>query len=171
MVTRIYYYLKIWLLMTRNSFLVVASQKLVLFIFLFGKVAIFIFFLGFLYYLLKSTNTLSGYNLTQTIFFFLTFNLVDVLGQFLYREVYRFRPLLISGDFDLILVKPLNALVRVLTGGADVIDLITIPPLIAAVIWVGSLLNPTPLQVGFYILLILNGLIIATAFHIAVISL
>lgn len=56
-------------------------------------------------------------------------------------------------------------------GGADVIDLITIPPLYFAVIYVGHLLSPTPFQVFLYIILILAGLLIATAFHIIVMSL
>ena len=130
----------------------------------------FAFFFGFLYYLISGTKTLAGYETNQAIFFFLTFNLIDVLSQFLYREVYRFRPLVVSGDFDLVLLKPFNALFRVLMGGADVIDLITIPPLIFAALYIGRLLNPSLTHVLLFIILILNGLIIATAFHIAVLA-
>ena len=96
---------------------------------------------------------------------------MDIFSQFLFREVYRFRPLVISGEFDLVMAKPINALFRVLMGGADIIDLVTIPPLIVATIWIGSLFNPTPLHVAYFILLLINGFLIATAFHIAVLSL
>ena len=48
--------------------------------------------------------------------FYLCFNVVDTIGQMLFREVYRFRPLIISGGFDMVLVKPLSPLVRVLLG-------------------------------------------------------
>ncbi|OGM26661.1 hypothetical protein A3D00_00995 [Candidatus Woesebacteria bacterium RIFCSPHIGHO2_02_FULL_38_9] len=170
-VKRILYYLKIWWMMSKNSFISVLYTKIALTIFLVGKVLRFLFFLIFIYFLLKGTNNLAGYTLNQTIFFFLTFNFVDIVSQFLFREVYRFRPLLVSGDFDLVLMKPFNALFRVLMGGADVIDLITIPPLIFAVIYVGKLLNPNILNTVYYILLLINGLLIATAFHIAVLAL
>ena len=93
------------------------------------------------------------------------------MAQFLFREAYRFRPLVVSGDFDLILVKPVNALFRVLMGGADVLDLITIPPIIFAVYYVGRLLSPTTAHTVLFLLLIINGLLIATAFHIAVLAL
>lgn len=170
-VKRLAYYFGIWLRMSKNAFLVMLSQKKLFFMFLLGKLIRFGFFAAFLFFLVRGSDRLAGYDVNQIIFFFLTFNVIDILGQFLYREVYRFRPLLISGDFDLILTKPMNALFRVLMGGADVIDLVTIPPLIFAVVYVGSLLNPTILHTTYYILLIINGLLVATAFHIVVISL
>ncbi len=168
---KFFHYLNLWWLMSRNSFIMVLNQKLALSIFLFGKIIRFVFFLGFLYFLLQGARSLAGYTQNQAIFFFLTFNLVDVISQFLFREVYRFRPLVVSGDFDLILVKPVNALFRVLAGGADIIDLITIPPLIFAIYYVVKILNPSLVLTALYILLILNALLIATAFHIAVLSL
>jgi ABC-2 type transport system permease protein len=163
-------YLKIWWIMSRNSFSMIISQKLALSVFLIGKVFRFIFFFGFLYFLLLGTKTLAGYSSNQVIFFFLTFNLIDVITQFLFREVYNFRPMIINGDFDLVLVKPLNALFRVLMGGADVIDLVTIPPLIALTIYFAFLLHPTLLSTFLYLLLLLNGFLIAAAFHIIVLS-
>lgn len=168
---KFFHYLNLWWLMSRNSFIMVLNQKLALSIFLFGKIIRFIFFLGFLYFLLKGTKALAGFTPNQTVLFFLTFNLVDVASQFFFREVYRFRPLVVSGDFDLILVKPMNALFRVLAGGADVIDLITIPPLVFAIYYVGKMLNPTPEGIILYFFLIANALLIAIAFHIAVLSL
>lgn len=164
-------YFKIWLLMSRNSFLAVFNQKVALTIFLIGKLIRFFFFLGFIVFLLKGTKSLAGYNLSQTLLFFLTFNLIDTVSQFLFREVYRFRPLIVSGGFDLVLSKPINALFRSLMGGADLIDLITIVPLTLATFYVAGLLNPSMLQTVFYILLLLNGLIIAAAFHIFVLGL
>ena len=167
---RIIYYFKIWLLMSKNSFIAVMSQKKLLFIFLLAKILRFTFFIAFLYFLVMGAESIAGYTVTQIIFFFLTFNLVDVTSQFLFREVYRFRPLVVTGDFDLILVKPFSALFRVLLGGADIIDLITIPPLLITIYLVGVQLEPTTLEVIIYTLLIVNSLMIATAFHIAVVS-
>ncbi len=138
--------------------------------FLTGKIIRFTFFIGFLYFLILGTKSLAGYTSQQAIFFFLVFNLVDVLSQFFFREVYRFRPKIISGDFDLTLTKPSNALFISLMGGADIIDLITIPPIFAATVYVGALLQPSFLQVLTCLLLIVNGLMIATAFHIAILA-
>src|SRR3989344_2312035 len=162
---RIYYYLKIWWLMSKNSFQEVLSMRKVFFLFVFAKTVRFFFFFGFLYFLLKSTKTLAGYDQNQVIFFFLTFNVVDIFAQFLFREVYRFRPLIVSGDLDLVLVKPVNPLFRVLMGGADIIDLTTIIPLLFAVYYVGKLLGPNSAQVALYLALVVNGLLIAAAFH------
>ena len=158
-------------MMTKNSFLIVLSQKTVLGIFLIGKILRFVFFVIFLFFIITGSKTLAGYNINQGIFFFVSYMLVDVISQFLYREVYRFRPLVVSGDFDLVLVKPTSSLFRVLAGGADIIDFITIPPLIFAVYFVGRMLAPSITEVFYYLILILNALVIATAFHIIVLSL
>ena len=125
----------------------------------------------FILYLLKGVNTLAGYNVNQIAFFFLTFNLIDIASQFLFREVYRFRPLIISGAFDLVMVKPISALFRSLMGGADLLDLITLPPLLVGIFLVARTLNPTTIEVFYYLILLANGLVIAAAFHIAVLSL
>jgi len=164
-------YLKVWWIMSKNSFVMVISQKLSLFVFLTGKILRFTFFFLFLFFILKGAGTLAGYSGNQVIFFFLTFNIIDVISQFLFREVYRFRPMIVNGDFDFVMVKPINSLFRVLMGGADIIDLITIPPLVIATVYFGFLLKLNFSQVVIYLALIFNGLLIATALHIIVLSL
>jgi ABC-2 type transport system permease protein len=170
MLKKIKRYFKIWWMMSRNSFSMLIDQKIALSVFLIGKIFRFVFFFGFLYFLLLGTKTLAGYSSNQIIFFFLTFNLIDVITQFFFREVYNFRPMIINGDFDLVLVKPLNSLFRVLMGGADITDLITIPPLIVLTIYFGALLHPSVLSTLYYVLLLANGLLIATAFHIIILA-
>lgn len=163
-------YIKIWWLMSKNNFVAVLSNKFGASVFLTGKVLRFLFFVGFVYFLLKGANNIAGYGINQTIFFFLTFNFIDIVGQFFYREVYRFRPLVVSGNFDLVLAKPISPLFRSLMGGADILDLITIPPLVIAIYFVGKAFDPTLWEIFLYLFLLLNGLLIATAFHIAVLS-
>lgn len=157
--------------MSKNAFLAVLSQRIGFTIYLIGKILRFSLFFVFIIFLLKGANSLAGYNLNQTLFFFLTFNLIDTISQFLFREVYRFRPLVVSGSFDLVLTKPVSALFRSLMGGADVIDFVTIPFLVMAVIYIGRLLSPSTLGTLYYVLLLFNGLILAAAFHIAVLAL
>lgn len=167
---RIVYYLRIWIKMSKNSFMIVLSHKTVFSIFLLGKIIRFVFFAGFVFFLVKGAERLAGYDVNQAIFFFLTFNLIEITAGFLFREVYRFRSLIISGDFDLVLVKPMSALFRVLMGGADIIDLVTIPPIVGAIYYFGGMLDPSLSQVVYYLVLVVNGLIIACALYIFVLS-
>src|SRR3989344_6086832 len=168
---RLFYYFRIWILMSKNSFMTVLSRKKILFLFLLGKILRFSFFTAFIYFLVLGAKGLSGYTKEQVVFFFLTFSLIDILSQFLFREVYRFRSLVVTGDLDLVLTKPVSTLFRVLMGGADVIDFITIPPLLFAVCYVGNLFQPSYLQIFLYILLFFDGFLVALAFHIAVLAL
>lgn len=168
---RVRYYTKIWIMMCKNSFMTYFYQKKILAIFLFGKLLRFIFFLAFLFFLVSGTDGLAGYSSQQVIFFYLTFNLLEIVSQFIFREVYRFQPLIISGDFDMILAKPVNPLFRVLFGGADVIDFITIPLILVAVVISGSGLHPEAHEIFWYIVLIANSLIIYLSIHIFIVSL
>lgn len=163
-------YAVVWLMMSKNAFLVVLARKKLFFLFFIGKMLRFVFFLAFLFFLVKGSKEVAGYNISQITFFFLTFNLIDVLAQFFYREVYRFRVKVVRGELDMILTKPINALFRSMMGGSDIIDLVTIPPLIAAIYYVGRTLDPSMLNISLYVLLVINGFIIATAFHIAVMA-
>lgn len=163
-------YIKVWLIMSKNSFLRDFNSKLGLFLLLLGKFVRFVIFAVFLFYLLSGIGSLAGYSREQVIFIFLTFNLLDILSQFLLREVYRFRPQIISGDFDLVLVKPIKPLFRAAFGGADFIDFLTIPPLFVAIVFFGNELNPSVFLVLAYIILVINGLVLAISFHILILA-
>ena len=167
---RIKYYFKIWMLMAKNAFLGWSVNRNVFLVFLTGKIIRYIFSFSFLYFLVKGSNGFLGYSQNQVLFVTATYLFIDTVAQFFFRSVYSFRPLVVSGDFDLILAKPVNALFRVLLGGPDPIDFITLPPLIFVLIWIGSSLHPDILNILYYLLLLANGLLIAAAFHIAVLS-
>jgi ABC-2 type transport system permease protein len=162
---------KIWLLYTKNSFLQTLSNRVFFGLFLFGKSARVLMFLGFLYFLLNSTQGMAGYSKDQIIFFYLSFNLIDAAAQFLFREVYRFRELVISGDLDLILVKPINPLLRVLLGGTDLLDLLMLIFITAAVVYTGMGISLSAVNWMVYLSLMLNSLILAAAFHILILTL
>lgn len=164
------FYFKIWKLMAINSISSWISKKEAFAIFVFGKVVRYLFYFGFLYFLVNKTNGLAGYTSYQTLFFTATYTLVDTLGQFLFRSVYTFRQLITSGDFDLILAKPVNPLFRSLVGGPDPMDLITIPPILGVVLYLGSFLDPSFISIIVYILLICNAILISMSIHIFVLS-
>ncbi len=163
-------YFKVWLMMSKNSFMSSFHSKLAFTLFLLGKIIRFVLFTAFLFFLIRSTGDLANYSFEQVIFFFLTFNLVDILGQLFFREVYRFRPMIVKGDFDLVLAKPINPLFRSLMGGMDFIDLVTVPPLLFALYYFGAKLAPNFWQIALYFGLVLDGLVITTAFHIAILA-
>jgi len=157
--------------MALASFQVFFSSRISTVLFLFGKTLRFLFYLGFLVYITKQTNALSGYTLWNIVLFYLTFSLLDSVIQMLFKEVYRFRSRLIDGSFDLLLLKPVNCLFRSLFGETDLLDFITLIPFLIGIVYVGSHIPGITLAtIVLYIVLLLNSLIIATSFHIAILA-
>lgn len=165
-------YIRVWLALSSNSFQVFFLSRFGAILFLFGKIVRFLLYLGFLYVLISKTRVLAGYTLWEIILFYLTFNLIDSATQMLFREVYKFRHLILSGNFDLLLVKPVNVLFRVLFGGTDFLDFITLLPFIIFIAIAIFHIPFIPLWgIIFYSILILNALLIAASFHIFVLAL
>ncbi|MEK7587489.1 MAG: ABC-2 family transporter protein [Patescibacteria group bacterium] len=170
--TTVLKYFRLWVKLTMNSFLSVLSSRLSAGLFLLGKSLRFIFFGIFLWALFAKVTHIAEYSFLQALFFYLTFNFIDTVTQLFFREVYRFRQLVVSGDFDLVLVKPTNPLFRALAGGADPLDVLMLIPYIGALVYVFlQLKGVTMWGVSSYVLLVTNGLVIATGFHILVLAL
>ena len=137
-----------------------------------GKVVRFVFFFVFLYSVLSGVGSLAGYSREQVILFFLVFNIIDIIIQFLFRGVYVFRPLLISGNYDLDLLKPLPSYFRPLFGWTDILDLITLFPLLIFsfyYIFTNQLLVSS-MSIILFVLLLLNSVLLGFAFHLLVCS-
>jgi ABC-2 type transport system permease protein len=163
--------LKIIYLYFVNSLQTQLANPVGVIIFVVNKVIRYSLFLFFLYLLTEPLIKVGGYTAIQLPFIYLTFSLVDTASQMLFREVYRFRNLVVSGNFDLVLTKPTNPLIRTLFGGPDFIDAIMLVLLVTATAYLSAnYIHPQPLHVLVYILLILNALIIACAFHIFVLG-
>ncbi|MBI2029673.1 ABC-2 family transporter protein [Candidatus Gottesmanbacteria bacterium] len=171
MVDKISYYFKVWRLYTIDSFSVILSSRFSAIIFTIAKFFRFIFFLLFLVFILRSTNSLGGYSEYEVVFFYLTFSLIDSVTQLLFREVYRFRSLIVEGSFDYILLKPINSLFRSLTGGADLLDLFMLIPIIILLVFSATKTGMfTPFNTILFLVFIFNSLILTTAFHILVLA-
>lgn len=165
-------YFRVWLKFTSYSVASTFNKKFSLIFFLIAKTLRIIFFFLFLYFILNRTKTLAGYNSNQVLLFLLTYNFIDTLTQLLFREVYRFRYYIVSGSFDLILVKPMSPLFRALLGGADAIDFFILIPLFIALIYIFNVLHIYSFfSILFYILLCLNAFFIAASLHILVLCL
>lgn len=165
-------YFRVWWLMTTYSFQTFFVSRIGAVLFLAGKILRFIFFFGFLLLLLSKTKILAGYNIWEVLLFYLTFNFIESVTQMFFREVYRFRQYIVTGNFDMMLVKPVNILFRSLFGWTDILDFITLGPFILVIGFIMTRIeNITFMGVIFYIGLILNSLLITTSFHIFVLGL
>jgi ABC-2 type transport system permease protein len=163
-------YLKIWNRLAVMSFMVQMESFISSFGYLLGKLTRISFFLFFLFSIFKHTDALVGYTLPEVALFFLTFNIIDILAQLFFRGIYGVRSLIREGDFDYFLIQPTNVLFRVAFHTVDFLDVVTILPVLYVTFYVirqipGGISMSRLLVYG---LLILNGLVIAFAIHIAV---
>ncbi len=160
--------LKVWLLTSSRA----AQDQLLTgwsgILFLVGKFIRFFLFFIFLFTVLSESESLAGFNREEIILFFLIFNLVDIMVQFLFRGVYQFRQLVVSGSYDLDLLKPLPSFFRPVFGWTDILDGITLIPLWAYFFW--FILTNDLLIRGenliLFLLFFLNSLFLAFAFHL-----
>jgi ABC-2 type transport system permease protein len=142
-------------------------------LFMLGKVLRFGMLLFFLFVIQQSVQDFNGYTPEQVVVFFLTYQFLDTLAQVFYRGVYLFSWQVKSGELDFYLSKPLHPLFRILTGKPDFIDVFFFIPttLLSVYLMREFFFAAPPLTVLAYILLLINGFFIATAFHILIISL
>ena len=165
-------YLKLYFIMSTHSIKTVLQHKKSIWFFMIGKIIRFAMFFVFVFGLLKSTKFLAGFTLNETLVFYLTFNVIDTFTQMVFREVYRFRYLVTSGELDGVLVKPYHPFLKVLMGGMDIMDLFILVPYIGLLIYfIFRLQDLTTMSLIIYFLLFINAFIIATAFHILVLAL
>jgi len=165
-------YFNLWVTLTSRTTQIALYSRSGVLLFTLGKVIRFVFFVVFLFLLTSRTNTLAGYTVWQVMLFFVTFNIIDFISQFLWREVYRFRNYIISGNFDYYLTRPVSPLFLSLMGGSDVLDLITLIPLVGFLGFIMSQIGDIAfINIVLYVLLILNALLIVLSFHIFVLGL
>lgn len=165
-------YYAIWKQLILNAVAVVLFSRWGATLFLLGKFVRFGLFFSFLLLLVSQTSALAGYSLWEVVLFYMTFQWVDAATQMLFREVYRFRPQVVSGAFDLILVKPVSPLFRALLGGVDVLDFLTLVPFTGLIVYsLMRLPGIHAVNIAVYSGLLINALLLAGAFHIGILAL
>ena len=164
--------LTIFLLFSKFAVKSVLQYPIGAVLFTFGKIVRFVLFFVFVFFLVSKTSTLKGYTVDQAIIFYLTFNVIDTASQLLFREVYRFRSLVVSGDLDGVLVKPYHPFLRVLVGGVDPMDALMLVFYVGiTVLYIAKVWSTVALtSFVFYVVLAVNAMVIATAFHIVVLA-
>jgi ABC-2 type transport system permease protein len=161
----------IWWKFTLGTSQIAFQSRFGAILFLLGKLLRYVFFLLFLMLLLSRTKVIVGYPLWQLMLFYATFNLLDTLPQFFFRNVYRFRQQILNGYFDNMLLKPLPSLFQPLFGGSDILDLFMLFLAAGFIMYAGIQSgHATPLHVFLYLLLICNSFVIALGLHIFVLG-
>ncbi len=165
------FYLKLWLRFSKLSFAAMFYTRTSALLFLAGKLVRFLIIFTFIFAVFSRIgNKVNGYGRDEIIIVLLVYTLFDSLIQFLFREVYRFRPKIIEGSFDFTLTKPFSPLFHSLLSGADLLDLIM--TIFYLVIFVGFLiLQQIPVaNLLLFSLLAVCAVLIASAFHILVLA-
>ena len=162
-------YARIW---TRTASMAVQAQltyRLGSFGFLLGKMIRLLFFFAFVIAIFDHVKSVAGYSLVETALFFLTFNLVDMAAQILFRGVYGARRVVTEGDFDFYLIQPCSPLFRMIFSNVDFLDLVTIVPVLAMIGMVFARLPPA--GAGRYLAygaLTVNAVVLVFAIHVLV---
>ncbi|GAB4219570.1 MAG: ABC-2 family transporter protein [Candidatus Microgenomates bacterium] len=163
--------LKIFINFAKAYFKMVTQSRTGVIFFTLGKLLRFLFFLSIIFIIFKKTTSLNGWGLNQVLLCYFVFNFLDTATQMLYREVYRFRQLLVSGNLDLVLIRPYNPLLKVLLGGVDFLDLLLLIPYFLILNFLLLRQFSGGLNLFLFWLFIANSFIILTAFHILVLGL
>lgn len=165
-------YWVVWQKLTEMSFLVQCSTKLGSLGWLGGKLVRLLFYLVFLAAIFQHVPKVAGYSIYEVAFFFLTFNLIDILSQIFFRGIYMIGRDVREGDLDFYLIQPLNPLFRVSCNHVDFLDFLTLIPVFVLL----GIVFPQILAIGIgiellvrslaYLLLCANGVLLVFAIHL-----
>lgn len=171
-ISKFHKYWIVWWRLAGMSFLVQCSTKLGSLGWLGGKVVRLIFYLVFLLAIFQHVPKVAGYSIYEVAFFFLTFNLIDILAQLFFRGIYMIGRDVREGDMDFYLSQPLNPLFRVSCNHVDFLDFLTLLP----VLFLLGVVLPKILVIGMgvellakifsYLLLCANGVLLVFAIHL-----
>jgi len=163
-------FVKVWLILAKNNLqnqLITPSSSI---LFVIGKLFNYIFSIITIYAIFSQVSSVKGYSLSQAIIIVLVFNFIDSFTQFFFRSLYFFRPILIRGDFDLDLLKPLPSFFRPIFSAPDFLDApLIIIQIFTLIYFIFNFQVPISLPTLILSLAILtNGVILAFAIHLII---
>ncbi|MFA7301248.1 MAG: ABC-2 family transporter protein [Candidatus Shapirobacteria bacterium] len=161
---------KVWVIMAKNSLqnkLLSPSSSI---IFILGKLFNYVFSVLIIYSIFNQVSTIKNFTLPQAVIITLVYSLIDSITQFLFRSLYSFRPILLKGDFDLDLLKPLPSFFRPMLSGPDFLD---VPMIILQIVALFFFLTkfslvPSPITLLLFLLISTNGIILAFSLHLII---
>lgn len=165
-------YWRFWRQAASNSLQETFVNRATNVLFFLGKCVRLLFSLLFILAIKQNLHFFGAYTTNQLLLFFLTYQIISVVTQAVFRGVYSFAYSIRRGEFDFTLLKPINPLFQALMGSPDANDVIFLLPLFGAM---GFLIHQSQLSfdlvnILFYVLLLANGLLIATALHVAILA-
>jgi ABC-2 type transport system permease protein len=154
--------LQAWWLIAKNKFqtqLLTPSGSV---LFIVGKIFNLFFSVMIIFAIFTTTKTIQGYTFSQAIVVVLIYNFIESVTQFFFRAIYTFRPILVSGEFDLDLLRPLPSFFRPLLSGPDFLDFpLIIIEIVALIIYSFRLsLHFTLIQILTFILYLIMSLMV-----------
>ncbi len=163
-------YFYVWLQFAKNAWQETFVNRASNILFMIGKMFRLGMSLLFLFLIRENIETFAGYTSDQMVVFFLTYQMLDLVSQVLYRGVYIFSNIVRSGEFDFLLSKPINPLFRALTGKPDINDFFFLIPNALLFLYILSILNIeiSLTSLLWFVILMLNAFLIITALHILV---
>lgn len=162
-------YFRVWLRMASMTMQSQLTHRLGSAGFLLGKLIRLLFFFAFMIAIFNHVQAVAGYTLVQTALFFLTFNVVDMIAQILFRGVYGARRTVAEGDFDFYLIQPCSPLFRMVCSAVDVLDIVTIVPVLIMIGMVFARLPPLGWErYAAYGALIVNAVVLIFSIHVFV---
>lgn len=172
MATRFNTYWKVWKRAGINALQITFVNRGTNALFVTGKSIRFFITLLFLFLIKENVQTFAGYTSDQLVVFFLVFNFIDSISQAFLRGVYSFGNQVRTGEFDFLLIKPLNPLFRILTDKPDIDDVIFLIP---SSIISGYIISTLNIDINFqsillFLILFFNSFLIAIALHILIVS-
>lgn len=159
---------RIWARSAALTFARTTQSRLDFYMYVGGKLLRMGFFFVFAFSLFSNTQELGGYSKHAVLLFFATMNIIDILGQLLWRGIAIMPQMVRKGTIDALLVKPMSPLFYVATHLFDFWDLATLPAGIAFLAYAFHGLAFSATQMLLWFALLFFGLIAALAINILI---
>ncbi len=166
-------YLKVYKILALNNFAALVGSRLDFWLLITGKLIRMGLVLLMITSIFNFVPTIAGYSRAQTLLFFATFNIVDILAQALFFRGFWFTQQWVrEGEFDHFLKYPINPLFLNAFKITDWMDILTLIPAAGILVYTFSLFEGLHWWFLFlYSLLVLNGVLIAFAINVFIASL
>jgi ABC-2 type transport system permease protein len=166
-------YLKVYKILAVHNFSVLIGSRLDFWLLIAGKLIRMGLVLLMIASIFNFVPVLADYTRAETLLFFATFNIIDILAQAIFFRGFWFTQKWVrEGEFDHFLKYPINPLFMNAFKITDWMDILTLIPAVAILIYTFSLFGSIhPWFLFLYCLLVLNGVLIAFAINVFIASL
>lgn len=161
-------YFRIWKKLASCAIQSTLSNRLDSLGYLLGKLVRFGFFWLLIVSIFHHTTSIVGFSKYEVLLFYVTYNLMDVLPQIMFRGIYWFHNDVFYGNFDFTLIRPAKPLFYTMSRFVDLLDLLFLFPILGLFCYVIIKLSASLsfVNIFLYILFLIISLLIVAALHI-----